>query len=37
MVLDLLLGLRADLSVLRSSVGLATMATLLVMLIWEER
>jgi hypothetical protein len=37
MVVDLLLGTLADLSVLRSSVGLATMAALLVMLIWEER
>lgn len=37
MVVNLLLGSRADLSILRSSVGLATMAALLVMLIWEER
>lgn len=37
MVVDLLLGSLADLSILRSSVGLVTMASLLVMLIWEER
>jgi hypothetical protein len=37
MVVDLVLGTRADLSVLRSSVGLATMAALLLVLIWEER
>jgi hypothetical protein len=37
MVVDLLLGTLADLSVLRSAIALATMAALLVMLIWEER
>jgi hypothetical protein len=37
MVIDLLLGALADLSVLRSAIALATMAALLVMLIWEER
>jgi hypothetical protein len=37
MVVDLVLGTRADLSVLRSSLGLATMAALLLVLIWEER